>query len=618
MVHPLTHYFIVSYLITLFICSENLAQVDFVDLRTTGFSLGILFTYSLIYLLPALALTRITQFFLGSSNARIIYAVAVVSTASTHLLLFADAQLFALYGFHINGFVLNLLGTPGGVESLGGSRETEITFIIIALSFYLAHAVLIWLMQHYIAPHKIGSRRPTRAIIALFIIVALGERVTYGISDIQLHGAVLDSASALPIYNRVTFRTWAKKMGFKVKSGVRMGVSDVALNYPLAPLQVDVPERPLNIIWLISESLRWDMLDPRIMPNTWHFAKQSQRLTNHYSGGNGTRQGLFSLFYGLFGSYWDKFLHEKRGPVLIDLLQQQRYQFYLYTSSRFTYPEFDQTIFAQIEKEKLHQSDGHQEPWLRDQENVGRLIKSIRQRDRTRPFMGYLFFESTHARYHFPPEAVIRRPYLESVNYATMSRSSLKKDIDQLKNRYINAAHFVDHQLKRVFDFVEQKALLENTIIIITGDHGEEFMEKGHWGHNSGFSQEQIRTPMVIWVPRKKAKIIDKTTSHLDIVPTLLPLIGVVNPSSDYSLGLDIFSEQSRSSTVVSDWLGAAYIGAGYKFSVPFSNSGLPKTNVLTTLDDKPVLDSLSFFKNHRQDVQQMILDARRFSQKRD
>lgn len=76
------------------------------------------------------------------------------------------------------------------------------------------------------------------------------------------------------------------------------------------------------------------------------------------------------------------------------------------------------------------------------------------------------------------------------MNYARMD---LENDITLIKNRYINSCHHLDSQLGRIIHYLESNQLLEKTIVIITGDHGEEFMEKGHWGHNSAYTEEQIR-----------------------------------------------------------------------------------------------------------------------------
>ena len=70
-----------------------------------------------------------------------------------------------------------------------------------------------------------------------------------------------------------------------------------------------------------------------------------------------------------------------------------------------------------------------------------------------------MFFESPHARYFFPQESVIAKPYRNDLNYATLSKEALSKDIVPIKNRYINAVHHLDSQYKRVFDYLKDKKL---------------------------------------------------------------------------------------------------------------------------------------------------------------
>lgn len=61
--------------------------------------------------------------------------------------------------------------------------------------------------------------------------------------------------------------------------------------------------------------------------------------------------------------------------------------------------------------------------------------------------------------------------------------------------------HHLDSQFKRVFDYLKQEQLLDSTVVIVLGDHGEEFMEKGGWGHNFKLCRRAGSTPFVLWVP---------------------------------------------------------------------------------------------------------------------
>ena len=171
------------------------------------------------------------------------------------------------------------------------------------------------------------------------------------------------------------------------------------LHYPLAKITLNKVDKPYNIIMLVAESLRdKDIFTEQVMPYSTAFAKQHDtRFQQHYSGGNGTRQGLFALFYGLYGIYWDPFLAARRGPVLLYVLHEYNYQYFLYTGARFTYPEFNQTIFSTIPVAQLIETSSG-EPWVRDAKNIDLLLDRIDKRDTSKPFMSFVFLNRrTHA-----------------------------------------------------------------------------------------------------------------------------------------------------------------------------------------------------------------------------
>ena len=115
---------------------------------------------------------------------------------------------------------------------------------------------------------------------------------------------------------------------------------------------------------------------------------------------------------------------------------------------------------------------------------------------------------------------MIKTPYRDDINYATLNKEDLRNEIVPIKNRYLNAVHHLDSQFARVFAYLKEKNLLDSTIVILLGDHGEEFMEHGYWGHNSTFVNEQIRTPLVIWMPGQAPKTFGmaKTTTLKAII----------------------------------------------------------------------------------------------------
>jgi len=624
----LHHYYLASYIVVLALCRGFLTAKALDSMWTAAFAVVVYLSYGFVYLLPAVVLTTLAHW-IASAWKRgqalsgwplwMVYTVAVVTTAATTILLYVDRTVYHLFGFHLNGFVWNLATTPGGIESMGGADSASLTYGAIIFGLVVLHAVLLLTIHRSNASRRGQADRPLRPVyryvIVLFVFMVAGQSVAYGISQLQNRVAVLTTASAFPFYQPLTFRKLARRLGYEVEREphvkVKVKVEAGHLAYPLAPLEVVKPEHPLNIVWLVAESWGVKMLDPEIMPATWAFAAKAHRFTQHYSGGNGTRMGMFSMFYGLYGSYWFQVLDERRSPVIMDVLQGQDYQLSLYTSAKFSYPEFDQTLFARVPSASLHDLD-EGEGWQRDRQNVTDMMAFMKARDPSRPFMTFLFFESPHARYYFPPESIVREPYLADFNYATMD---LERDIELIHNRYINSCHHLDSQYARLLAFLEDEGLLDHTIVIMTGDHGEEFLEKGHWGHNSEFTEEQTRVPLVLWIPGTGSSQVTRITSHLDIPATVLPFFGVKNPTADYSLGYDLLSGPPRSYTVVSDWSRIGYVDGEYKAIFPLKNSVLIQ-NQLTTKNDQPVSDSSEFYAHHQSMLFEVMKEVSRFTKR--
>ncbi|OQA02837.1 MAG: Inner membrane protein YejM [Planctomycetes bacterium ADurb.Bin401] len=620
----LAHYFAISYLLLLINLSVFLKEVSFINFRTWIFTSAVYFAYCFIYLLPFfLALNFLRKALLKFSTPVFFKScwftgtLAIFSVTFVQLLIYTDSYIFRMFGFHFNSFVLNLIFTKGGIESMGSTSSTVRSFILVLVSIISVQAAVWILLIKSSRIKKIIERILTRPRLAfafsVLVILVLLQGLTYGISSFYSYRPILTASRAFPFYTPVTFKRIAKSFGFTppAEKSFSMKFREINLRYPLKPIVRNNEYKKYNIVFLMAESLRSDMLNPKIMPKTWAFAQKSIRFNHHYSGGNGTRMGVFSAFYGLYGNYWFDFLEECKGPLLVDILIKDNYQISAYSSAKFSYPEFEKTVFSRLSSSQLHDSteiDSGMLGWKLDRVNAERMIDFMQTRDKSRPFMTFMFFESPHAPYFFPRENEIARPYLEEFDYADVD---IKKNIKLIKNRYINSCNHLDSQVAKVFKFLEDSSLLDSTIVILTGDHGEEFMEKGRWGHNSNYSEEQTRVPLVLWVPGKSPRQISDITSHLDIPATLLKLLGVTNPPQDYSEGIDLLGDEERKFTVVSGWDTIAYIDYEDKAIFPINVLG---DQIVTTKTDKIVANETPFFQNHQPFLIDIMKDMSRFS----
>ena len=112
------------------------------------------------------------------------------------------------------------------------------------------------------------------------------------------------------------------------------------------------------------------------------------------------------------------------------------------------------------------------------------------------------------------------------------------------RNRHNNAVFYVDRLIGEVLAAIRKAGLDDETIVIVTGDHGEEFNDSGlnYWGHNSNFSRYQTQVPLVVHWPGRPPREHRGMTSHLDVVPTLMSrVLGCTTPVEAYSNGFDLF-----------------------------------------------------------------------------
>ena len=104
---------------------------------------------------------------------------------------------------------------------------------------------------------------------------------------------------------------------------------------------------------------------------------------------------------------------------------------------------------------------------------------------------------------------------------------------------------------------------MDRTMIVITGDHGQEFNEnkKNYWGHSSNYSRAQVGTPLVVYYPGIQPAERHYRTTHYDIVPTVLKtVLGVKNPPEDYSMGHYLDDDTPRKWQYVGKVLDWAFI----------------------------------------------------------
>jgi arylsulfatase A-like enzyme len=144
------------------------------------------------------------------------------------------------------------------------------------------------------------------------------------------------------------------------------------------------------------------------------------------------------------------------------------------------------------------------------------------------PWALYLNLQLTHFPYQLPPGAPAPfrpiGPIRGDFSYVDWSA----KDREVIVNRYDNAIRYVDAQVGRLVAELERRGQLDDTIIVITSDHGELFGEHDLVTHGRSLYDAEARVPLLVrWPKRVRAADVYEPVSHLDILPSVLDLMGV-------------------------------------------------------------------------------------------
>lgn len=579
-----------------------------------------LLAYPFLFLLPGISLTLLAMYVTKKIGKYVLLPVTILTfltSFATHLFLLMDAGLYFRYGYHVNFHVLNIFTTPGGFEGMGLVTSEILSFAGGIILLALFHGGLLY---GFIRLPRLTFFPPSKTLYYILVPAAAAvlfciSIFSYAYAHYKMWPSPLVAANAIPLYARTTASAFFKNLGIKKPDRdamiLKLANKDFIKNYPQNPIERTKEHPSYNVIWLACESWAKRLFTEEIMPETAAFAGKGVVFRKHYSGGNVTRQGIFSMFYALPGSYWHSFLAAREKPLFIQWLQEDGYSIKCITSSKFSYPEFDQTVFASIASKDLH-SDSEGQTFERDQRNLKLLLKSIEEGASSgKPFMRFMFFESTHHPYAFPEEATLYKDYLKSFNIVQTSA----KDAPAIFRRAANSAHHLDMCLGRVFDLLEKKDLLKNTIVVVVGDHGEEYYEKGYLGHSSSFNNEQTMSPLILYYPGIKPGVYENMSSHLDIVPMLAKFFGVKNPSGDYSCGYDLLSKEKprRRYALIADWDRVFFAGEKYKSLLP-TDAHSAAAQIITDADDQELPDTDLFYKEYGKDLIQVQKDLTIFT----
>ena len=494
-------------------------------------------------------------------SKRIIVLLSVFFATLGVILLIIDSYIYSMFKFHLNTTLVSFIISPHSQEIFDFSQNDLIAMGAVVLATLVIELGIAWVIWKKI---NLDERIKSATMIAvlgggglLFSYLTLLLSMAQGINLLaqQTHNLPMFSQ----LFEFITPNRNAENdlFRFSETSFYQPIFSNDKLHYPRHPMRCKAPDKPYNIILIMVDSLRFDSVQQMYMPKLTQFSKKNWRFQQHLSGGNATQPGLFSLFYSIPSSYWTAALKQSKKPVFMATLAKYGYSSHVFWSSEMELPPFDKTIYTGIVNLASKGAPGH-EHGNRDRFITNKAIALLEADQTKAPFFLNLFYDAPHVLCGNQNFSKPFQPAAQSCPYL------FKQDTDPLPhyNHYLNAAKFIDDEIDKLLRVIERKGYLNNSIVIVTSDHGQEFNDnqQNYWGHAGNFTNIQVHVPLIIHWPSEAPQKIDYLTSGYDVMPTLLTrLFSCENPISDYSVGQNLFSKQGRLPFI----LAGSYVNMG-------------------------------------------------------
>jgi arylsulfatase A-like enzyme len=322
-----------------------------------------------------------------------------------------------------------------------------------------------------------------------------------------------------------------------------------------------VPEGP-NVLLISIDSLRADHLAcygyaRPTSPAIDRLAAEGLLFEQHVSSSSWTLPGHASLFTSLPDSVHGAFETNRRLPealhTLAERFQEAGYQTQGFFSGPYMHPGFgfgqgfdsyvDCASYAgEIDGRPLEEWLGSKQVERRSHEDVTNPTvyaawqKWFAGRGK-RPFFGFVHLWDVHFDY-LPPAPFDKQfdpDYTGSasgVGFFTdpkVNAGMPERDKQHIISLYDGEIAWTDSFIQKIRDDLERAGVLENTILVITADHGEELFDHGGKGHRLTLYDEVLHIPLVLRYPKSlpKGARIGAQTASIDVLPTLLELAGL-------------------------------------------------------------------------------------------
>lgn len=319
--------------------------------------------------------------------------------------------------------------------------------------------------------------------------------------------------------------------------------------------------RPPSLVLISIDSLRYDHVgcygySAPTSPTLDRLAREGLRFQNAVSTTSWTLPSHAALFTGLYDSTHglvDNGLRlDPRHRTLAEELARSGYHTAGFFGGPYLHPLFglsdgfevyescmaestaplDATAFT-AQTQRVH---GASHDDITSPRTLEKVLAWSASAPRDKPFFLFVHLWDVHYDYRAPAEYVelFDQGYSGVVTGEDFVRNPAIKpgmdarDFKRLMALYDAEIRFTDDHIGRMLEGLKAAGRLDNTLVIVTADHGEEFLDHGRKGHQRSLFEEVVRVPMIAHWPGQIAagSVVDTQVRLIDLMPTLLAVAG--------------------------------------------------------------------------------------------
>ncbi|MBN8441483.1 MAG: sulfatase [Thauera sp.] len=330
---------------------------------------------------------------------------------------------------------------------------------------------------------------------------------------------ILSGMSFGTAFGRLEFDTYSRKAG-------------VERIYAAPSVHVEARQTRPNVLVVVLESIRHDVIgayrragsaSSSVTPFIDEFARGSRVVERAYTTIPHTSKALVGLYCGTFPRFDPEITEGTAGglsiPCLPTLLARAGYRSAHFQTASATFESRGQLLRNMGFDDFTTQESFAGENWptlgylgIDDRALIRPAAQwMVRQHRAGTPFFASVLTLATHHPYVSPGNPT--PPETPAEAYAS----------------YLEGLRYTDRVIADLFAELDKNGVLDNTLVIITGDHGEGFAEHGQIAHNGTAYEEGMRVPLIIRSPVAPASTepIRGLRQHIDVMPTVLEAAGL-------------------------------------------------------------------------------------------